>query len=312
MDVTLNISFLLTLLLIGSYAVYSKQLTTTWNNRKDEFFSIRDSWNPIILVSTLISVIVVYFLVINREAPKNVSTFFYEPNAITMSVIAMLGLLTFVSALSACTDFLVSRAPSEPSDLLFLLSVPFMLYFGGFKDVISTTVDKVDSSGITGLLPGLGEGFATADWSGLLSAGIWFLCPLLLFPSFQAGKIGDADLTYLVVITSTVSWWAGWYVTFMLFGIGCFLQICMYFVFQKMNLGESRKVRPDKTMLAIKRLIVRFNPSSSLDVSGKKVTRYYTPLLPALAIAYVVGLTFLLITGNEMLLVNGGIGIFGT
>lgn len=311
MATTVYTAFALTLLLIGGYAAFSKQLIPVWSARKAEFESIKDSWNPIIMISALVSVIVIYLLTVNREAPTHNGDMFFTPDAIPLSIIAMLGLLTYVSTLSAATDFLISRAPFEPTDLLFYLGVPFMLFYGGFGDVITTTWDRVASTNVGELLPALGEGFATADWSGLLSAGIWFICPLILMTSVGRG-IGDADFFYLVAITTTVAWWAGWYVTFMLFGLGCFIQILMYFVFQKLNMGELRKIKPSPTKLTLQRMLMKVFPSLKFDVSGKKVERYYTPLLPALGIAYVAGLTYLLLTGNSMLLINGGVGIFGT
>lgn len=311
MDTTVITSFALILLLIGGYAAFSKQLIPVWSERKAEFESIKDSWKPIIIISALVSVIVVYALTMNRELPTKAGDFFFVPEPIPLSIIAMLGLLTYVSTLSAATDFLISRAPFEPTDLLFYLGAPVMLFYGGFDDVIETTWNRVSQYGVGELLPALGEGFVTADWSGLISAGIWFLCPLILMTSVGRG-IGDADFFYLVAITTTVSWWAGWYVTFMLFGLGCFIQILMYFVFQKLNMGELRKIKPSPTKLTIQRMLMNIFPSLKFDVSGKKVERYYTPLLPALGIAYVGGLVFLLLTGNSMLLINGGVGIFGT
>lgn len=261
--------------IIGGFYLVARMLQPAWSQR-DEFYRLDGRWNQGYLFATLISLIT-YFVLFNYRDNPQVLMVTGQPihPTIILSMVAISWVFTF----SAWTDALIHRAPMEIAHLGMLF----------------------------GLLLFIAYCLDTGNWFVFVTFAIWSIIPALLY--FQPG-MGLADIRLLWVISFAASWWVGWFCAFILFGVAAVIQLIMIPIFQKMKWGKVLDHKPPKINVQFRKLWKKIYRKSKVNISGEPEKRYFTPLIPALAIAYVIILTALLVNGNRALIFNGGFGLF--
>lgn len=266
------------LMIIVGLVIYSKKLQPAWSARG--FNEIDGQWDWTFALSSYVALLTFFYLYTHRNDTV-ASAFMGNGEPIPFMVIIPMVIVAFVFTLSAWTDALIFKAPMEIAHIAMVLGAIFM-----FGDAISTN-----------------------DWTGVISAAIWMIVPTVLY--VQLG-FGAADSRLLCVVAFCVAWWAGWYMTFLIFGIGCVIQLVLALTYKWTKWGEVIQLKPSKSTITYRRMLKKFRPNADIKLTRTKEPRVVTPLIPALAVAYIFVLSYLLATGNTTLLINGGVGILGT
>jgi hypothetical protein len=270
-------SLLLAITLVGAMVVYSRRMQPEWSQRDFKVFD--GQWTWIFTLSAYVAFLVYYTLYTNRNI--SVSTVYPIVESIPIAVALSLMIAAFPFTLSAWTDAFIYRAPMEIAH--FAMALGAILMFG--------------------------YAITTGDWNGVISAAIWAIVPSLLY---LATGFGLADTRLLWVATFCIAWWAGWYMTFMFFGISCLVQLVLSLMYKWTKWGEVRLHKPSSLIISFRKVINTINPKANLKITYEKENRVFTPLIPALAIGYIIVPCVLLLTGNSTLLINDGVGFLFT
>lgn len=265
-------------IIIAGMSIFVKKVQPAWSQR-GVFSQLDGQWDWIFLLSSATASLTYFYLYTHRNDP--LATMSLNVESLPLLVILPMVIAAFVFTLSAWTDAVIHRAPMEIAHLAMALGAVFMF----------------------------GSAITSGDWSGVISAGLWSIIPAILY--MQMG-FGDADTRLLWVVTFCIAWWAGWYMTFMMFGIACIIQLVLALCYRWTKWGEVIQLKPSSLIISLRKFWKKINPKSNMKLTREKEDRVVTPLIPALAFSYIFILSFLLVTGNDTLLINGGVGILLT
>jgi hypothetical protein len=285
MELTSYLTFGTALLIIGGMAlvIYQKTpfisslLMKVDESSRGDFTIFAGKWKWILSLAAAASMIVFYYLFTNQLSPS-LGEFSTAPN-ITPYIILSMVVVTFTFTISAWTDAINHRASAEVAYVGIALTAAIMLT----------------------------HAIIERDWEGVGSALIFGIIPAALW--WYKG-IGDADIRLLWVAAFGISWWSGFYMAFMFFGIACVIQAFLHFTYRWHKWGYPKYMKPNNSQLFFRKLKKKILRNSNVKLTLEPEKRIATPLVPALWIGYVVFPCLALVTGYPYLLINGGFSLF--
>lgn len=272
---------LASLVVLFGLGIFTYKMAGVWEER-DYFAMFKDRWLHGIGISIAIAVGVLIISVI--ETKEQILSSDYPISIlgsdINRSIFIMIPLMitVFVMAFSAWTDLWSGHAPSELAWAGIWTSMPFMLVY------MFSATDK------------------PLVWVPVL---LWGFVAFMLY--FNRG-LGDADVRLLWLINIATVWWVGLYWSAILFTVAAFLQIVVHALAQKFEWG--RLVNIEYKPREIRRREFWAKYFRNIDPTKESRDRRHVPFIPVMAVAWIGGLTVLVVWFPNELVINNMFSIF--